>query len=276
MNYFSFKDGVLHVDNISVLEIEKKCATPVYIYSELCLSNNYKALEEALENKLGKSHPKLIAYSVKANSNVAVINVLKKINSGADVVSSGELKRVIKAGITGENIVFSGVGKTKDELSFALDADVMQFNIESISELEMLSEIASFKNKKAPIAFRINPDIDAGGHEKISTGGNSTKFGIPYKQAINAYEYAKNLPLIIINADEYPLHIPKWFATAYKKGDIKPIIVTPTFILWDEKQKVEIDRLVGYIGKEWFYDQLAYKTYDLIDTTFIRHNINKL
>ena len=194
MNYFSFKDGVLHVDNISVLEIEKKCATPVYIYSELCLSNNYKALEEALENKLGKSHPKLIAYSVKANSNVAVINVLKKINSGADVVSSGELKRVIKAGITGENIVFSGVGKTKDELSFALDADVMQFNIESISELEMLSEIASFKNKKAPIAFRINPDIDAGGHEKISTGGSSTKFGIPYKQAINAYEYAKTLP----------------------------------------------------------------------------------
>ena len=89
-------------------------------------------------------------------------------------------------------------------------------------------------------------------------------------------EYAKNLPLIIINADKYPLHIPKWFAIAYKKGDIKPIIVTPTFILWDEKQKVEIDRLVGYIGKEWFYDQLAYKTYDLIDTTFIRHNINKL
>ena len=194
MNGFFYKDGVLHVDDVSLLDIEKQFTTPVYIYSKLCLSNNYKALEEALENKLGKGHPKLIAYSVKANSNIAVINVLKKLGSGADVVSSGELKRVIKAGINGEKIVFSGVGKTKKELSFALDSDVMQFNIESISELEILSEIASSKNKKAPIAFRINPDIDAGGHEKISTGGSNTKFGIPYKQAVNVYEYAKNLP----------------------------------------------------------------------------------
>ena len=194
MNNFSFKDGILHVDDVSVLEIEKQCTTPVYIYSELCLSNNYRSLEEALDNKLGKDCSKLIAYSVKANSNIAVINVLKKLGSGADVVSSGELKRVIKAGINGNKIVFSGVGKTKAELTFALDSDVMQFNIESISELEMLSEIASSKNKKAPIAFRINPDIDAGGHEKISTGGSNTKFGIPYKDAIAVYEYAKNLP----------------------------------------------------------------------------------
>ena len=174
--------------------IEKKCTTPAYIYSELCLSNNYKSFEKALEKKLGKEHPKLIAYSVKANSNIAVINALKKLGSGADVVSSGELKRAKKAGINGEKIVFSGVGKTKEELTFALDSNVMQFNIESIPELEMLSEIALSKNKEAPIAFRINPDIDAGGHEKISTGGSNTKFGIPYKDALNVYEYAKNLP----------------------------------------------------------------------------------
>ena len=193
MNCFTFKDGVLNVDDVSVFEIEKKCSTPVYIYSEACLINNYKNLEEALENKLGKNHPKLIAYSVKANSNIAVINALKNLNSGADVVSSGELKRVKKVGINGEKIVFSGVGKTEEELSFALDANVMQFNIESISELEQLSNLALSKSTTAPIAFRINPDINAGGHEKISTGGSSTKFGISYKEAISAYEYAKTL-----------------------------------------------------------------------------------
>ena len=194
MDNFSYKGGLLHVDDVSILAIEKKCTTPAYIYSELCLSNNYKSFEKALEKKLGKEHPKLIAYSVKANSNITVINALKKLGSGADVVSSGELKRAKKAGINGEKIVFSGVGKTKEELTFALDSNVMQFNIESIPELEMLSEIALSKNKEAPIAFRINPDIDAGGHEKISTGGSNTKFGIPYKDALNVYEYAKNLP----------------------------------------------------------------------------------
>ena len=194
MDNFSYKGGLLHVDDVSILAIEQKCTTPAYIYSELCLSNNYKSFEKALEKKLGKERPKLIAYSVKANSNIAVINVLKKLGSGADVVSSGELKRAKKAGINGEKIVFSGVGKTREELTFALDSNVMQFNIESIPELEMLSEIALSKNKEAPIAFRINPDIDAGGHEKISTGGSNTKFGIPYKDALNVYEYAKNLP----------------------------------------------------------------------------------
>ncbi len=194
MDNFSYKGGLLHVDDVSILAIEKKCTTPAYIYSELCLSNNYKSFEKALEKKLGKERSKLIAYSVKANSNIAVINALKKLGSGADVVSSGELKRAKKAGINGDKIVFSGVGKTKEELTFALDSNVMQFNIESIPELEMLSEIALSKNKEAPIAFRINPDIDAGGHEKISTGGSNTKFGIPYKDALNVYEYAKNLP----------------------------------------------------------------------------------
>ena len=193
MKYFNFENGLLNVDGVSILDIEKKCSTPVYIYSEKSIIDNYKNFEKALENKLGKDHPKLIAYSVKANSNIAVINVLKKLNSGADVVSSGELKRVKIAGINGEKIVFSGVGKTKEELSFALDANVMQFNVESISELEQLSEIALSKNVKAPIAFRINPDIDAGGHEKISTGGSRTKFGIPYKEANSAYEYARTL-----------------------------------------------------------------------------------
>ena len=194
MSNFFYKNGILHIDDVSALDLEKKCKTPMYVYSELSLVNNFKKLENALESKLGKDRLKLIAYSVKSNSNIAVINVLQKLNSGADVVSIGELKRARKAGIKGEKIVFSGVGKTDEDLSLALDYKVFQFNIESIAELEKLSKIATNKNMIAPIAFRINPDIDAGGHEKISTGGSNTKFGIPFNQALESYNYAKKLP----------------------------------------------------------------------------------
>jgi len=194
MSNFFYKNGILHIDDVSALDLEKKCKTPMYVYSELSLVNNFKKLENALEAKLGKDRPKLIAYSVKSNSNIAVINVLQKLNSGADVVSVGELKRARKAGIKGEKIVFSGVGKTDEDLSLALDYKVFQFNVESIAELEKLSKIATNKNMIAPIAFRINPDIDAGGHEKISTGGSNTKFGIPFNQALESYNYAKTLP----------------------------------------------------------------------------------
>ena len=194
MSNFSYKHGILHIEDISALDIEKKCKTPVYVYSESCLVNNFMKLENALNLKLGKNQPKLIAYSVKSNSNIAVINVLQKLNSGADVVSSGELKRAKKAGIEGNKIVFSGVGKTDEDLALALDYNVLQFNVESLSELENLSKIATTKNMIAPIAFRINPDIDAGGHEKISTGGSNTKFGIPFDQALDSYNYAKTLP----------------------------------------------------------------------------------
>ena len=194
MENFFYKNGILQIDQVSALDIEKQCKTPMYIYSRLSLTNNFKNFENALNAKLGKDYPKLIAFSVKSNSNIAVINVLQKLNSGADVVSSGELKRAKKAGIKGEKIVFSGVGKTDEDLSLALDYKVLQFNVESLEELKKLSKIASEKNMIAPVAFRINPDIDAGGHEKISTGGSNTKFGIPFSQALESYDYAKKLP----------------------------------------------------------------------------------
>ena len=194
MSNFFYKNGILHIDQVSALDVEKQCKTPMYVYSRLSLENNFKNLENALNAKLGKDYPKLIAFSVKSNSNIAVINVLQKLNSGADVVSSGELKRAKKAGIKGEKIVYSGVGKTDEDLSLALDYKVLQFNVESLEELKKLSKIASEKNMIAPVAFRINPDIDAGGHEKISTGGSNTKFGIPFSQALESYDYAKNLP----------------------------------------------------------------------------------
>ena len=126
---------------------------------------------------LGEDSDILIAYSVKSNSNIAVISILNSLNSGADVVSIGELKRALISGIPGNRIVFSGVGKTKEEIDFALDANILQFNVESAQELKMLSKIALCKGKKAPVAIRINPDIKAGGHKNISTGVEETKFG---------------------------------------------------------------------------------------------------
>jgi len=193
MNFLNYKNEVLHIEDVSLETIAVDVGTPAYLYSEAKLIENFNLFNFALEDKLGKSFKKLIAYSVKSNSNIAVINTLQKLGSGADVVSAGELKRALKAGIKGENIVFSGVGKTIEEIEFAIGKNINQFNVESIEELKLLSEIASSKNYKAPVALRINPDINAGGHEKISTGGSDTKFGIPYQESIEVYELAKSL-----------------------------------------------------------------------------------
>jgi len=194
MNFLNYKNEVLYLEDVSLESIAVNVGTPTYIYSEAKLIENYNLFNFALEDKLGKGFKKLIAYSVKSNSNIAVINTLQKLGSGADVVSAGELKRALKAGIKGENIVFSGVGKTLEEIEFAIGKNINQFNVESMEELKLLSEVASSKNYKAPVALRINPDIHAGGHEKISTGGSDTKFGIPYQESMGVYEFAKSLP----------------------------------------------------------------------------------
>ena len=207
MNFLNYKNDVLHFENVSLEEIAEVSGTPTYVYSEGVIHKNFNNLNRALEDKLGVNNDKLIAFSVKSNSNIAFINSLNKLNSGADVVSEGELKRALAAGMTGEKIVFSGVGKTPEEMLFALENNVMQFNVESVSELNQLSEIALSNNKVAPIAFRINPDIVAGGHEKISTGGSNTKFGIPYDEAIQIYEYAKGLTGIEIVGIDIHIHI---------------------------------------------------------------------
>jgi len=194
MNFLNYENEVLHIEDVSLEEIAVNVGTPTYVYSEAKLIENFNLFNFALEDKLGKSFEKLIAYSVKSNSNIAVINTLQKLGCGADVVSEGELKRALKAGIKGENVVFSGVGKTLEEIEFAIGKNINQFNVESIEELKLLSEVASSMNYKAPVAIRINPDINAGGHEKISTGGSDTKFGIPYQESIEVYEFAKGLP----------------------------------------------------------------------------------
>ena len=187
MNHFSYKDGVLHAEDVDLNMLADKVGTPFYCYSTATLERHYRVFSE--------SFPKgtLVAFSVKANGNIGVLRTLARLGAGADVVSGGELKKALHAGIPGERIVFSGVGKTKAEMKLALDAGIYQFNVESEPELEALSEVASAMGATAPITIRVNPDVDARTHAKITTGTAETKFGIPWNRARSAYALAARL-----------------------------------------------------------------------------------
>jgi diaminopimelate decarboxylase len=183
-------NGELHCENVALADIAAEVGTPVYVYSTATMLRHAAALRAALEPL---SDP-LIAYAVKANPNAAVVTTLAKAGLGADVVSGGEYRRARAAGITGEKIVFSGVGKTEDEMRLALDGGLYQFNLESVAEAEMLSEVATEMGRDAPVGFRVNPDVAAGGHVKISTGAAESKFGIAIGEAVEAYASAAALP----------------------------------------------------------------------------------
>jgi diaminopimelate decarboxylase len=192
MNHFDYRNGTLHAEDVDLSAIAAEVGTPFYCYSTATLERHYRVFAEAV--------PKgsLIAYSVKANNNLALLKTLAKLGAGADVVSGGELRRALAAGIPGERIVFSGVGKTKLELRAALEAGIYQFNVESEPELKALDEVAGSMGVRAPIAFRVNPDVDAKTHAKISTGHAETKFGIPWSRVREAYATAATLKNIAI------------------------------------------------------------------------------
>ena len=187
MNYFQYKNGVLCAEGVRLDQLAQKVGTPFYCYSAATLERHYKVFAGAL--------PKgsLIAFSVKANGNLAVLKTLARLGAGADVVSGGELAKALAAGIPGNKIVFSGVGKTRDEMRAALDAGIHQFNVESEPELVALNETALSVGKRAPVTLRVNPDVDAKTHAKITTGTAETKFGIPFGHARAAYAHAATL-----------------------------------------------------------------------------------
>lgn len=189
MNHFQYIDGVLHAENVRLADIADAVGTPFYCYSAATLERHYKVFAEAFAD-----HDALICYAVKANANLGVIRTLADLGAGADVVSEGELRKALAAGVPASRIVFSGVGKTRAELAYALDCGVMQLNVESMPELEALSEIAAGKGVTANIGIRINPDVDAGTHEKISTGKAENKFGIAADAAPEAFARAASLP----------------------------------------------------------------------------------
>ncbi len=197
MSSFSLKNGVLHAENVALTTIAEQFGTPAYVYSRSALTASLKEFQDVLG-----AHPAgngaLVCYAVKANSNLAVLNVFARMGAGFDIVSGGELQRVLAAGADPKKVVFSGVGKTAAEMKLALDEGIFCFNIESAPELERLNEVAGQSGKKASISFRVNPNVDPKTHPYISTGLKEAKFGVAYEQALDLYRRAAKLPNIAV------------------------------------------------------------------------------
>jgi diaminopimelate decarboxylase len=189
MHHFAYRDGVLHAEAVNLAGLAKAVGTPFYCYSTATLTRHYRVFAEAFADV-----PSLVCYAVKANSNQAVIATLARLGAGADVVSGGELRRALAAGVPPDRIMFSGIGKTADELAAALDSNILCINVESEPELDLLSAIAAAKGRTAQVSVRVNPDIDAKTHAKIATGRAENKFGIPISRARDVYALAAKLP----------------------------------------------------------------------------------
>src|SRR5688572_13353411 len=193
MHHFAYRKGVLHAEGVDLRRLADEVGTPFYCYSTATLERHYRVFAEAFADT-----DALVCYAMKANSNQAVLRTLSLLGAGMDIVSEGELRRALAAGVPGERIVFSGVGKTKAEMAFALDSGILCFNVESEPELEALSEVAASKGMRAPVSIRINPDVDAKTHAKISTGKSENKFGIPISRAREVYARAAALKGIAV------------------------------------------------------------------------------
>src|ERR1044071_6156318 len=191
MHHFAYRAGVMHAEGVDLVRLAQEVGTPFYCYSTATLERHYRVFADAFADV-----PSLVCYSVKANSNQAVIATLAKVGAGADVVSGGELKRALAAGVPPQKIMFSGIGKTAAELALALDENVLCVNVESESELELLSAIAAGKGRIANVSVRVNPDVDAKTHAKIATGKSENKFGIPISHAREIYAKAARLPAL--------------------------------------------------------------------------------
>ncbi|MEM0977927.1 MAG: diaminopimelate decarboxylase [Pseudomonadota bacterium] len=216
MDHFLYRNGILHAENVPIPEITKAVGTPTYVYSAATFRRHYDVFEDALS---GMEH--LICYAMKANSNIAILKLLGDMGAGMDVVSLGEYLRAKAAGIPGDRIVFSGVGKTPEEMRAALQGGIRQFNVESEPELEALNRVAQGLDLRAPITFRVNPDVDAKTHEKIATGKKENKFGVPIEDARRLYAKAGTMGGIeVVGID---VHIGSQltdlepFRAAYKK-----------------------------------------------------------
>ena len=235
MEHFSYKDNSLLVEDASVASIVERYGTPCFIYSKAALEQNYQAYEKAFE---GHSH--LICYAVKANSNLAVLNVLAKLGAGFDIVSGGELERVIAAGGDTKKVTFSGLGKTTEEIYKALDKGIHCFNIESEAELFRINEIAVNNSQVAPISIRVNPDVNAETHPYISTGLKENKFGLSMEKAIQLYLHATKMKGICIKGLDF--HIGSQLTS------IKPIVDALDRILTLNEQLISRDIIIEHIN----------------------------
>lgn len=189
MHHFAYKDGVLHAEDVSLPRLAAEVGTPFYCYATATLERHYRVLAEAFQGQ-----DAVICFAVKANSNQAVLATMARLGAGMDVVSEGELRRARAAGVPADRIIFAGVGKSREEMAHALDEGIFGFNVESEPELRALSEVAAGRGATARVALRVNPDVDARTHAKISTGKSENKFGIPYLDAVRLYGEGRRLP----------------------------------------------------------------------------------
>lgn len=241
MNHFDYRDGVLHAEDVAIPDIAAEVGTPFYCYSTATLTRHYRVFAQAFAGL-----DALVCYAMKANSNQAVLRTLARLGAGADVVSEGELRRALAAGIPAGKILFSGVGKTAREMDFALTAGILCFNVESEPELELLSSRAVALGKVAPISLRINPDVDARTHKKISTGKAENKFGIPWQRARQVYARAAELPGIKVTGID--THIGSQITELQPFDDAFALLVDLVGALRDDGHAIEHIDVGGGLG----------------------------
>ncbi|RUW54048.1 diaminopimelate decarboxylase [Mesorhizobium sp. M1A.F.Ca.ET.072.01.1.1] len=241
MNHFDYRDGVLYAEDVAIPGIAASVGTPFYCYSTATLTRHFRVFKEAFAGL-----DALVCYAMKANSNQAVLKTLARQGAGADVVSEGELRRALAAGIPASKILFSGVGKTAREMDFALNAGILCFNVESEPELELLSARATALGKVAPVSLRINPDVDARTHKKISTGKAENKFGIPWQRARQVYARAAELPGIKVTGID--THIGSQITELQPFDDAFALLVELVGVLRADGHAIEHVDLGGGLG----------------------------
>ncbi|MFL6808456.1 MAG: diaminopimelate decarboxylase family protein, partial [Bradyrhizobium canariense] len=250
MNHFDYRNGVLHAEAVNLSELADAVGTPFYCYSTATLERHYRVFTEAFAGE-----KTLVCYAMKANSNQSVLRTLAKLGAGADVVSGGELKRALAAGIPPNKILFSGVGKTEPELRAALAADILCINVESEPELELLSRVAVETGKTARISIRVNPDVDAGTHAKIATGKSENKFGIPIERAREVYALAAKLPGIEVTGTD--MHIGSQITDLSKMETAFRILSDFVQTLRADGHKIEHIDFGGGLGIPYHADREA-------------------
>ncbi len=247
MNHFDYRDGVLFAEDVAVPEIAEAVGTPFYCYSTATLTRHYRVFADAFADL-----DALVCYAMKANSNQAIIKTLADLGAGADVVSGGELRRALAAGIPPSRIMFSGVGKTADEMDLALSAGIHCFNVESEPELELLSARAVANGKTAPVSLRINPDVDARTHRKISTGMAENKFGIAWQRARDAYRRAADLPGLRVAGID--MHIGSQITDLQPFDDAFALLTELTETLRGDGHDIQHVDLGGGLGIPYRFD----------------------
>src|SRR5438046_2199462 len=248
MAHFDYRDGHLCCEQVDLRKLAAEVGTPAYVYSKAALLESLAAYDRAFRDV-----PHVVCYSVKANSNLGVLSVLAKAGAGADIVSGGELFRALRAGVPANKIIFSGVGKSRDELRDALKAEILMFNVESRSELRVLDEVAREMGVRAPVALRVNPDVDPETHPYIATGLKTSKFGIPFAQALEAYAEAASLKGVeVVGAD---IHIGSQLTRTSPLADAVARVAALVKTLRERSVEVRVVDVGGGLGIRYRKDE---------------------